>query len=80
MLVPIFVSKDEAYGFYQFKFFKNGQWRVVSIDDRLPVNGRKSRPFVFAHSQTDNEIWVPLIEKAYAKLHKSYQGNKIIKN
>ena len=39
------------------------------IDDHLPVNS-KGKP-AFSRSR-DNEIWVCLLEKAWAKLHGTY--------
>jgi len=70
LLLPLFVSAHEKQGFYQIKFFKNGEWKVVTIDDRIPLYG--SRP-IYSHCKDKNEIWVPLMEKAYAKLHRCYE-------
>lgn len=57
---------------YVFRFFKNFQWVYVIIDDRLPceIDG----PPIFGQCKDLNELWVPLIEKAYAKLHGCYQA------
>ena len=53
---------------------KNFEWYYVLIDDRIPVNDRSGEP-VFAHDKANgDELWVPLIEKAYAKLHGSYDS------
>lgn len=43
--------------------------RYVVIDDRLPVGDSSSPQLVFARCRDENELWVPLVEKAYAKLH-----------
>jgi hypothetical protein len=39
------------------------------MDDRLPVGDSSSPKLVFARCKDENELWVPLVEKAYAKLH-----------
>lgn len=59
-----------ASGAYQIRFCKGGKWIVVTIDDFLPVDPETNR-LVFSHSP-NNELWVSLIEKAYARLHGSY--------
>ena len=62
-------------GLYCFSFFKNAKWRYVIIDDKLPFMKDSSEPsFVFAHCREHRELWVPLIEKAYAKLHSCYEA------
>jgi hypothetical protein len=72
---PLFHS-FATKGIYCFRFFKNFKWRYVIIDDRLPChavyNENQTKKLIFAHCRQDKEFWVPLIEKAYAKLHGSY--------
>ncbi|KAL6060627.1 putative cytoskeleton-associated protein CAP5.5 [Balamuthia mandrillaris] len=58
-------------GLYQCRFYKNGEWITVTVDDRIPVMKGTNRPY-FGSCKDENEFWVPLLEKAYAKLHGSY--------
>jgi hypothetical protein len=60
-------------GIYVFRFFKNFLWRYVIVDSRIPCY-EGSRSPIFAKSKVNNEFWVSLIEKAYAKLHGSYES------
>lgn len=71
LLYPLVVKEVPEHGYYVFKFFKDGAWKYVIIDDRVPVS--KRRQFLFAHCADRQEIWVPLMEKAYAKVHGCYQ-------
>ena len=57
----------QQYGIVVCRFMKNFEWYYVIIDDRIPVFDASGKP-VFAHGDDENELWVPLIEKAYAKL------------
>lgn len=72
---PMFHSFAKK-GLFVLRFFKEFAWRYVIIDSRLPVfsdsNGNFS--YVFAHCADPEELWVPLIEKAYAKLHGCYEA------
>ena len=43
------------------------------IDDRLPYD-RDAQELVFGSCRDPSELWVPLIEKAYAKLHGCYEA------
>jgi hypothetical protein len=53
------------------RFFKNYRWRYVIIDDKLPISdGYKN---VFASCNDPEELWAPIIEKAYAKLFGCYE-------
>jgi len=58
---------------YVIRFFKNFQWVYVIIDERVPVDIKTKLP-VFGHCISPHELWVALIEKAYAKLHGCYEN------
>ncbi len=74
ILERIFVTPDvNEYGVYCLKFQKNGQPISVVVDDLLPCKPANKEP-AFAKSFSKNELWVSLIEKAYSKLHGSYEA------
>ena len=76
-------------GKYTVRLFIDGDWRSVLVDNFLPTKPKpkpkksSSRP---RRARTDaapqpayskaagNQIWVPILEKAYAKVHGSYRG------
>nr|CCA15201.1 cysteine protease family C02 putative [Albugo laibachii Nc14] len=68
-------DKFRTKGMFVCRFMKNFAWHYVIIDDRIPVFGysksREGKPY-YARCRDQNELWVSLIEKAYAKLHGSY--------
>ena len=72
---PIFQSFRKK-GIFCFKFFKNFKWRYVIIDDKLPCCKifQKNTPkkLIYGKCRSCNEFWVPLIEKAFAKIHGNY--------
>jgi len=60
---------------YCFKFYKEYRWRYVITDDRLPCIKSNTTPkLIYGRCKKRNEFWVSLIEKAYAKLHGSYEA------
>lgn len=61
-----------SHGFAVFTFFKNGRWQHVIVDTRIPYNSQLKTP-LYGHNSDLNEFWVALMEKAYAKLHGSYE-------
>jgi hypothetical protein len=73
LLQNLIVKDGIKYGFAVFQFFKNGEWKQVLVDTRIPYN-RESKTPLYGHNVDVNEVWVPLIEKAYAKLHGCYEA------
>ena len=61
-------TKEHLYGIY---FYINGNKKLVLIDDFLPCVGRNFKQFAMSKSE-ENEIWVALIEKAWAKVNGNY--------
>src|SRR3990167_2213959 len=70
---PVF-AQYRKYGMYVARFFKNFAWRYIIIDDLIPCQKGAGYEVLFASSTSANELWVPLLEKAYAKLHGRYQS------
>ena len=75
-LSQIFLTKktnNKCY--YEIVLFVNGEFQIVIIDDFIPFLKNKNKPY-FSHPTNNNEIWVLLLEKAWAKINGGY--NKII--
>ena len=52
------------------RLFVDGYWHFVVLDDQLPCG---PEGFLrFARCRDPNSFWVPLLEKAFAKLYRSY--------
>jgi len=69
---PIF-HRFRSIGLYVIRIFKDFCWIYVIIDDRTPI-GKTSGQRVFGRCLNTHEIWVPMIEKAYAKMHGCYEN------
>eukprot|EP00697_Spironema_sp_BW2_P013946 gnl/Spiro4/4266_TR2142_c0_g1_i2.p1 gnl/Spiro4/4266_TR2142_c0_g1~~gnl/Spiro4/4266_TR2142_c0_g1_i2.p1 ORF type:complete len:765 (-),score=166.85 gnl/Spiro4/4266_TR2142_c0_g1_i2:125-2329(-) len=72
LLVSLIRAAEPSYGFYQVRFWRGGQWRVATIDDWFPCNNF-GKP-IFGRCEDSSEIWVMVVEKAYCKLHGTYEA------
>lgn len=70
LIERLFITKEyNDYGIYKIRLCKNGEWIVVTVDDYIPCYYNAGP--MFSRSNGD-ELWVLLLEKAYAKLHGNY--------
>lgn len=74
-VIPSNQSFDKANyaGVFHFRFWVNGEWVDVVVDDRIPVSTVSSGPAFCKNSVDTNEMFGPLLEKAYAKLNICYE-------
>jgi len=63
---------DNSFGIYCVTMYCDGILTDVLLDDYFPCDVRTRKP-VFSHGNGP-ELWVLLLEKAYAKLHGSYMN------
>eukprot|EP00347_Sterkiella_histriomuscorum_P024013 403332608 len=69
----IFINKEiNKAGCYAMNMYVNGEPQVIVVDDYFPFNERKN-DWAFSRSSQEKELWVLLLEKAWAKIHGSYQ-------
>eukprot|EP01012_Entosiphon_sulcatum_P031996 TRINITY_DN4072_c0_g1_i1.p1 TRINITY_DN4072_c0_g1~~TRINITY_DN4072_c0_g1_i1.p1 ORF type:complete len:584 (+),score=110.85 TRINITY_DN4072_c0_g1_i1:39-1754(+) len=69
----MFVRWDIAKSVFGFVFYIDGEWVPIVIDGRLPVNTQDGGT-VSSSCRDAKEIWVPLLEKAYAKARGAWEN------
>ncbi|XP_040582938.1 calpain-A-like [Lepeophtheirus salmonis] len=64
--------EDPEYnGVIRVRLWHFGKWTQVFIDDRLPS---KNGSFICAKSLSEDEFWISMLEKAFAKMYGSYEA------
>lgn len=72
LLNKIIITKDYcAQGCYLVRLCHNGEWQTVILDDVFPCD---SNGHLLYSKAARRQLWVPLIEKAMAKLNGSYDS------
>ncbi|KAG5177134.1 hypothetical protein JKP88DRAFT_333556 [Tribonema minus] len=71
-LESLIIAHDFEAGIVAVRFFKNNLWHAVIIDDYIGLASDGS--ILYARCTDPDEFWVPLLEKAYAKLHGSFES------
>ena len=70
MIERLFLSRHvNEMGIYRVKICKNGEWQIVTVDDLVPCYPHGEPLF---SSSIQNDLWILILEKAYAKLHGGY--------
>jgi calpain-15 len=69
-IVDIFAYYDLELGFYVLRFYTDGKPNYIVVDDYFPCSSVSQQPLF--SKPIGNEIWVLLIEKAWAKVIGSY--------
>lgn len=69
----LFVSaRGQKFGVYSLQLFVADAWVLLTIDNRLPCDALGVP--LYTQSGRVGELWVPLVEKAWAKLLGSYDA------
>ncbi|XP_019854429.1 PREDICTED: calpain-15-like [Amphimedon queenslandica] len=75
LLQKILITKEFCpQGVYLVKLCRDGLWQTILVDDYFPVTADFwSNQLVFSKARR-GQLWVPLIEKAMAKMYGSYES------
>jgi calpain-5 len=80
LIENIFASRPEDFvkhGVYTCRFYVDGEWVEVISDTNIPClrNNRNGDVLpMYGRSNLINEMWIPLVEKAFAKAVGSYEA------
>ena len=73
LIYQIFINKEiNKFGYYELVLFIDGKFQIVILDDYFPV--LKGTNIVYFARPNKNELWVMLLEKAWAKVNGGYSN------
>ena len=71
LLSQIFITKkNNIQCYYEILIFLNGEYQIIIIDDYIPFIKNKNQPYF--SKPNNNELWIILLEKVWAKIHGGY--------
>ena len=72
LVKKLFVTKNyNKDGVYRVQLCKDGVWQEVTVDDYIPCS-KEAGGFPMFSRGASGDMWVMLLEKAYAKLNGNY--------
>lgn len=69
----LFLHADPNLGVFVIRLYKHAQWVHLVIDDKIPVN-KAGDPLCSTSDNFPFIAWPALVEKAYARLHGSWEA------
>ena len=76
-LQDVFLNTENelnSAGIYAVNFYTLGVPHTVIVDDMLPLRSwGTGYNTLFSHVSDDSAMWMPILEKAFAKYHGNYQ-------
>lgn len=74
-LAQIFKTNTiQENGCYEIIIKINGEWKIILLDDYFPCNKETLQPIFAQPLGSANEIWLMLLEKAWAKVNGGYKN------
>mmetsp|Transcript_35334 Transcript_35334/g.77389 ORF Transcript_35334/g.77389 Transcript_35334/m.77389 type:complete len:591 (-) Transcript_35334:55-1827(-) len=73
LVTTMFIDFAANLGFYVVRFFKNGCWTSEYVDDYMPFDAFGG-PMCCRSDTFPSPAWPCILEKAYAKLHCSWES------
>jgi len=75
LIQRLFLTEESNHvGLYAVWLNDNGTWKPVIVDEYIPCNQRTGSYFPIFAQSTNDELWISLLEKAYAKIYGSYSN------
>ncbi|MCQ2820080.1 MAG: C2 family cysteine protease [archaeon] len=73
LIYNMFITKEiNKEGYFEIIFYIDGKFQIVVVDDYLPFS-KKTKGIAYA-KPNKNEIWVCILEKAWAKINGGYNN------
>eukprot|EP00930_Biecheleria_cincta_P039541 TRINITY_DN27175_c0_g1_i1.p1 TRINITY_DN27175_c0_g1~~TRINITY_DN27175_c0_g1_i1.p1 ORF type:complete len:751 (+),score=107.80 TRINITY_DN27175_c0_g1_i1:11-2263(+) len=75
----LIVWREPDVGVFGVRFFKDGEWMYEVLDDFLPLSAVSGQPAcsMCVLGSGEPQDWLALLEKAYAKIHGSYEASTV---